>query len=128
MSSSTAGRLSAVLRQETISGSGVSAPGSHDRSRRRYAVGDACGGHQSKYWHSIRIDPNRSDAHKVNGVLVTIGVLPPDFTECNSLLLHRRHLTSSGPDTQLNAFRIVGPRLAQATHWWLQVMGRLKPG
>ena len=24
----------------------VSAPGSHDRSRRRYAVGDACGGHQ----------------------------------------------------------------------------------
>ena len=24
----------------------VSAPGPHDRSRRRYAVGDACGGHQ----------------------------------------------------------------------------------
>jgi predicted permease len=89
----------------------------------------------SKYWHSrFGSDPHVvGKAVKVNNVPVTIvGVLPPEFTGI------QYPIVSEGPevtvplalDTQLNPPPPAGqaPRLSQGTYWWLQVMGRLKPG
>ena len=85
----------------------------------------------SKYWHSrFGTDPNvLGRTIRVNNVVITIvGVLPPDFTGVQQpggdaadlaipLALHPQIDTSTGPS-----------RLMQPTYWWLQVMGRLKPG
>ena len=85
----------------------------------------------SKYWH-LRFGTDPGVVGKVvrmNNVLVTIvGVLPPDFTGVQNttdelpdvslaLSLQPQLETQSGPS-----------RLSQATYWWLQLMGRLKPG
>lgn len=85
----------------------------------------------SRYWHSrFGTDPTVvGRTMKINDVPVTIvGVLPADFIGIQR--------TGSEPpdftvplalDTRLN----IGeekPRLGEATYWWLQVMGRLKPG
>lgn len=64
---------------------------------------------------------------RVNGVPVTIvGVTPPEFTgtqrvtsELQNVLLPLKLETQIGSD---------GPRLNDATNWWVQVIGRLKPG
>ena len=87
----------------------------------------------SKYWHSrFGTDPNVvGRSIKVNGVLVTIvGVLPPDFTGVLQPVAAPPDISLPlALDTQLNVLPDkAGPRLAQATYWWLQVMGRLKPG
>jgi predicted permease len=87
----------------------------------------------SKYWHSrFGSDPNAvGKTVKVNNVPVTIvGVLPPDFTgiqypvteapEVTVPLVLDGQLSPPTPGQQ--------PRLSQPTYWWLQVMGRLKPG
>jgi predicted permease len=85
----------------------------------------------SKYWHSrFGTDPGiLGKTIRINNVLVTIvGVLPPEFTGVQQpggdpsdlsvpLALHPQIDTSAGPS-----------RLTQPTYWWLQVMGRLKPG
>jgi predicted permease len=87
----------------------------------------------SKYWHArFGTDPSAvGRTVKMNNVLVTIvGVLPPDFTGIQQPI-------AEAPDVSvplsLEAQLTVNPpgqpaRITQATYWWLQVMGRLKPG
>ena len=91
----------------------------------------------SKYWHSrFGTDPAVvGKAIKVNNVPVTIvGVIAPTFSGVQQpvanppdislpLSLDPQLSTSPAPSTGPGA-----PRLSQATYWWLQVMGRLKPG
>ena len=88
----------------------------------------------SKYWHSrFFTDPAAlGKTIRVSGVVVTIvGVLPPTFTGV------QQPIVTEPPDiglplaldSQLEVNVGTGPaRLAQPTYWWLQVMGRLKPG
>jgi predicted permease len=85
----------------------------------------------SKYWHSrFGTDPAVvGKTVRINNVLVTIvGVISPEFTGVQQpvaeapdvsvpLALDSQLSTTTGP-----------PRLTQPTYWWLQVMGRLKPG
>jgi len=85
----------------------------------------------SKYWHSrFGTDPGvLGKTVRVNNVPVTIvGVLSPDFTGVQQptaeppdislpLVLQPQLETSPNPD-----------RMDQPTYWWLQIMGRLKPG
>jgi predicted permease len=87
----------------------------------------------SKYWHSrFGSDPAVvGKTVKINNVLVTIvGIIPPQFTGVQqplgtapdiSVPLSLETQLSTAPGTE-------PPRLSQATYWWLQVMGRLKPG
>jgi len=85
----------------------------------------------SKYWHSrFGTDPAVvGKTVKANNVIVTIvGVLPPDFTGVQQPIAEPPDVTfplSLQPQitTQNN-----DGRLTQATYWWLQIMGRLKPG
>jgi predicted permease len=85
----------------------------------------------SKYWHTrFGTDPaivGRS--MRISDVPVTIvGVLPPDFTGIQQPTGELPDISVPlALDSQLNA-RPGAPRLAQPTYWWLQVMGRLKPG
>ncbi len=88
----------------------------------------------SKYWHSrFGTDPAVvGKAIKVNNVPITIvGVIAPHFFGIQqpvanppdiSLPLSLDAQLSTGPPST------DPPRLSQATYWWLQVMGRLKPG
>ena len=84
----------------------------------------------SKYWHSrFMTDPAViSRTMRVNNTIVTIvGVLDPEFSGI-------QQTTAEPPDIglplslepQLNT--IGEQRLGQATYWWLQIVGRLKPG
>ena len=86
----------------------------------------------SKYWHTrFMTDPAVvGKTVRVSNVAVTIvGVLPPDFTGVQQPV-------GEAPDIglplalvpQVDTFNAKEPRLAQPTYWWLQVMGRLKPG
>ena len=83
----------------------------------------------SRYWHSrFGTDPavvGRSV--RINNVLVTIvGVLPPDFTGVQRAAAEPPDIAMPlALDAQLNPGE---PRLSKPTYWWLQVMGRLKPG
>ena len=92
----------------------------------------------SKYWHSrFGTDPSVvGKTIKINGVLVTIvGVLPPDFTGVQKPIDEAPEIAvpiALQPQLEL-PLRMSpnGPfttRLAQPTYWWLQLMGRLKPG
>ena len=85
----------------------------------------------SRYWHSRFVgDPAVvGKTVRINNVLVTlVGVISPQFTGVQQpageppdisvpLALDAQLGTGTGP-----------PRLTQPTYWWLQVMGRLKPG
>lgn len=85
----------------------------------------------SKYWHTrFTTDPAVvGRTMRVNNVVVTIvGVIPPEFTGIQQpvrelpdiglpLSLDAQLSTSTGP-----------PSLSSPTTWWLQIMGRLKPG
>src|SRR5262245_18583382 len=83
----------------------------------------------SKYWRSrFGSDPNIvGKVVRVNNVAVTIvGVMVPALTDMQRAL-------SGGPDIAvplaLDAQLTSGePRLGQPTYWWVQVLGRLKPG
>jgi predicted permease len=92
----------------------------------------------SKYWHSrFGTDPSVvGKTIKISGVLVTIvGILPPDFTGVQQPMAEAPEISLPiALVPQLEApIRLspAGPftnRLVQPTYWWLQVMGRLKPG
>jgi len=87
----------------------------------------------SRYWHSrFGTDPAvLGKTVSVNDRPVTIiGVLPPDFTGVQQPVAEPPDISFPlSMDSQLEVIPQKGPpRLAQATTWWLQVMGRLKPG
>jgi predicted permease len=87
----------------------------------------------SKYWHSrFGSDPAVvGKTVKVNNVLVTIvGVISPQFTGVQQPLGTPPDISVPlSLDPQLTTGPATGPpRLSQPTYWWLQVMGRLKPG
>jgi predicted permease len=87
----------------------------------------------SKYWHSrFGTDPSVvGRTVRINNVLVTIvGVLSPDFTGVQQPLGEPPDISVPlALDPQLSTNTETGPpRLARPTYWWLQVMGRLKPG
>jgi predicted permease len=67
-----------------------------------------------------------------NAPLTIVGVLSPEFTGVQRVVAMAPDLTIPlALDAQLNAQAAEPngpPRLAQGTYWWLQVMGRLKPG
>ena len=92
----------------------------------------------SKYWHSrFGTDPSAvGKTVKMNNVMVTIvGVLPADFMGVQQPLAELPDV--SVPLALLPQLEVPPPtaagatppsRLEQPTYWWLQVMGRLKPG
>ena len=95
----------------------------------------------SKYWHTrFGSDPAAvGRTVKINNsLLVTIvGVLPPDFTGVQQPGAELQDIAfplSLQPqlDPGIIGIAIEGnrpaSRLTQPTYWWLQVMGRLKPG
>jgi predicted permease len=87
----------------------------------------------SKYWHSrFGTDPAVvGKVIKVNNVTVTIvGVIAPHFSGIQQPVSNPPDISLPlALDTQLSTNTGPGPaRLSQATYWWLQVMGRLKPG
>jgi predicted permease len=92
----------------------------------------------SKYWHSrFGTDPAAiGKTVKMNNVLVTIvGVLPADFRGVQQPIAEPPEVSvplalmpqlEAAPPTAAGA---PSPsRLEQPTYWWLQIMGRLKPG
>jgi predicted permease len=87
----------------------------------------------SKYWHTrFMTDPGvLGKTIRVNNVPVTIiGVLPPHFTGIQKAVGDLQDLSFPlSLEAQLSAALGPGPsRVSQATYWWLQVIGRLKPG
>jgi predicted permease len=88
----------------------------------------------SKYWHArFGSDPNViGKTVKMNDVPVTIvGVLPPEFTGIQYPITEAHEVTVPlALDAQLSPPPPANQpsRLSQPTTWWLQVMGRLKPG
>jgi predicted permease len=89
----------------------------------------------SKYWHGrFGSDPAAvGKVVRINNVPVTlVGVLSPDFVGVQEPMGEPPDISAPlALDPQLNTgFVPQGgpPRLQQPTYWWLQVMGRLKPG
>jgi predicted permease len=88
----------------------------------------------SKYWHTrFGTDPGVvGKTIKINNVLVTIvGVMSPSFTGIQQPVAELQDILL--PLALVPQLEIPGPgpaisRLAQPTYWWLQIMGRLKPG
>ena len=84
----------------------------------------------SKYWHSRFVtDPAViGKTIRVNNVAVTIvGVLDPGFTGIQQVIAEPPDIgLPLAIEPQFNA--IGEPRIGQPTYWWLQVVGRLKPG
>jgi predicted permease len=85
----------------------------------------------SKYWHTrFSTDPAvLGKTIRVNNVVVTIvGVLPPEFTGVQQPVAEPPDIgLPLALDPQFDT-AIGDPRLGQPTYWWVQVMGRLKPG
>jgi predicted permease len=88
----------------------------------------------SRYWHA-RFATDDGIVGKVvqlNGVPVTIvGVLAPEFTGIQQPVGEWADVAfalSLDPRINSNPSDKGPPRMEQATYWWLQVMGRLKPG
>src|SRR3954467_1243924 len=86
----------------------------------------------SKYWHTrFGTDPNViGKTVRMNNVLVTIvGVLPPEFTGVQQTIAEPPDVAIPiSLQSQLDTVTTGPRRLSQPTYWWLQVMGRLKPG
>ena len=87
----------------------------------------------SKFWHArFGSDPAAvGRTVKVNNVPVTIvGVLPPGFTGVQNPQGELQDVSLPlALQPQMETFATATPsRLTQPTYWWLQVMGRLKPG
>jgi predicted permease len=92
----------------------------------------------SKYWHSrFGTDPAAvGKTVKMNNVMVTIvGVLPADFMGIQQPLAELPDVSvplalmpqlEAAPPTATG--KPTPSRLEQPTYWWLQIMGRLKPG
>ena len=92
----------------------------------------------SKYWHA-RFGSDATIVGKtiaVSGVLVTIvGVLPPEFTgvqqpiaDAPDISLPLALVPQLETPIRMSPQGAFTDRLVQPTYWWLQVMGRLKPG
>lgn len=83
----------------------------------------------ARYWRSrFASDPDVvGKPIRINNVPVTIvGVLPPAFTGVQQAVSDGHDVAVPlALDSQLNAGE---PRLPQPTYWWLQIMGRLRPG
>ncbi len=86
----------------------------------------------SKYWHTrFATDPAIvGRTVRVNNVVLTIvGVIEPDFTGIQQPLSELPDISLPlALDPQIDTAPGQTPRLSQPTYWWLQVMGRLKPG
>jgi predicted permease len=92
----------------------------------------------SKYWHSrFGTDPAIvGKTFRISGILVTIvGILPPDFTgvqkpidEAPEISFPLALVPQLEAPIRMSAAGAFTNRLVQPTYWWLQVMGRLKPG
>lgn len=87
----------------------------------------------SQYWHRrFGTDPAvLGKTVRMNDVQVTIvGVLPPDFMGVQQPIAELPDVSVPlALQPQFDTFVTKGPtRLAQPTYWWLQIMGRLKPG
>jgi predicted permease len=84
----------------------------------------------SKYWHTRFMTDTGAVGRtiRVNNVIVTIvGVMAPEFTGIQQPLAELPDIgLPLSLEPQLNTFG--ASRLAQPTYWWLQVVGRLKPG
>ena len=84
----------------------------------------------SKFWHTrFATDPGVvGKTVRVNDVIVTIvGVIQPEFTGIQQPIGELNDIgLPLSLEPQLNT--IGEARSGQATYWWLQVMGRLKPG
>src|SRR5262245_45464655 len=87
----------------------------------------------ARYWRArFGRDPNAvGKVLRINDVPVTVvGVLPPEFTGIQQTV-HDGH--DVGVPLALDGQLSTGPaeqstRVNKPTYWWLQVMGRLKPG
>ena len=87
----------------------------------------------ARYWRSrFGSDPKAvGKVIRINNVPVTIvGILPPEFTGVQQAVSDGHDI---GVPLALDGQLSTGPavqsaRLNQPTYWWLQVMGRLKPG
>jgi predicted permease len=87
----------------------------------------------ARYWRSrFGSDPKAvGKVIRINNIPVTVvGVLPPEFTGIQQTISDGHEVSvplsldgqlSTGPTEQ-------STRVNQPTYWWLQVMGRLKPG
>jgi predicted permease len=91
----------------------------------------------TKYWRSrFAGDPRAIGKQiRINNVPVTIvGVIAPELTSIQQALQDSPDVAVPlSLDTQLNVFNTAAPgestaRLSQPTYWWLQIVGRLKPG
>jgi predicted permease len=89
----------------------------------------------SKYWHArFGTDPAVvGKTIRINNIPVTVvGVISPDFTGVQQPVAEPPDVSVPlALDPQLNPQPSTAtgpPRLRQPTYWWLQVMGRLKPG
>ena len=87
----------------------------------------------ARYWRSrFGSDPNAvGKIIRINNVPVTvIGVLPPEFTGIQQTVSDGHDVSVPlSLDGQLSTGQTEqSPRVNQPTYWWLQVMGRLKPG
>ena len=87
----------------------------------------------SKYWHSrFGTDPSvLGKTVRMNNAMVTIvGVLPADFVGVQQPVGEAPEVSvPMAVVPQLDPQTLTGPsRLAQPTYWWVQIMGRLKPG
>ncbi len=86
----------------------------------------------SKYWHTrFGTDPGVvGRTVRVSNVVVTIvGVIDPDFTGIQQPLSELPDISLPlALDPQMDTSPGETPRLSQPMYWWLQVMGRLKPG
>jgi predicted permease len=85
----------------------------------------------SKYWHErFGTDPSVvGKTIRVNNVPVTVvGVLPPEFTGVQQPMAEAPDVSLPiALEPQLETYP--GPaQIVQPTYWWLQMMGRLKPG
>jgi len=87
----------------------------------------------ARYWRSrFGSDPKAvGKVIRINNIPVTvIGVLPPEFTGIQQTVSDGHEV---GVPLALDGQLSTGPaeqsaRVTQPTYWWLQVMGRLKPG
>jgi predicted permease len=87
----------------------------------------------ARYWRSrFGSDPNAvGKVIRINNVPVTVvGVLPPEFTGIQQTVSDGHDV---GVPLALDGQLSTGPaeqstRMNKPTYWWLQVMGRLKPG
>src|SRR5579871_3979208 len=85
-----------------------------------------------RFWRArLGSDPQAiGKSIRVNGISVAVmGVLPPSFHGIQTANAEDRDLTLPlSIEQQITPVASGLPRLAQPTTWWIQIVGRLKPG